>query len=93
MQPEPISSIIRRILAGKGLSAGVKQGEVLIRWEEIVGDRIAQNAEAYAIESGILFLKVPDSTWRNELALMKESLVEKVNTFFGEERITRIHLI
>ncbi len=93
MQPEPLSSIIRRILFSKGLEMGIKESEVVQRWDEIAGARIAEKAEAYAVESGILFLRVADSSWRNELAMMKEELVEKINAFFGEKRISRIHLI
>ncbi|MCK5832674.1 DUF721 domain-containing protein [bacterium] len=93
MQPEPISSVIRRILFNKGLTTGIKEAEVVSSWEEIVGEKLAKNAEAYVMEKGILFLRVADSAWRNELSLMKEELIEKVNAYFGEQRISRIHLI
>jgi len=49
MQPEPLSSIIRRILFSKGLEMGIKESEVVQRWDEIAGARIAEKAEAYAV--------------------------------------------
>ena len=93
MQPEPISSIIRRILSGRGLMGGIEEAEVVGRWAEIVGESLANQTEAVAIEHKILFVRVDDSAWRNELSLMKEDIVEKINDFFGNERVSRIHLL
>ena len=90
---EPIGSIIRRILSKKGLKAGVKEGETIARWGEIVGKTIAKRANAVALEQGILFLRVEDSAWRNELAMLTEELIKKVNDHFGERRVDRIYLI
>ena len=90
---ENIGQIIRRVLARQGMEKGIKEGEVLSEWEDIVGSSVAKHAEAIALESGILFVKVNDSTWRNELSLMSEELKGKINDRFNEIRVDRIHLI
>lgn len=90
---ESIGQIIKRVLARQGMEKGLKEGEVLSRWEDIVGEKVAKHTEAVALESGILFIKVNDSTWRNELSLMSEILKDKINGEFDEIRVDRIHLI
>lgn len=90
---ETIGQIIKRVMARQGMEKGLKEGEVLAEWGDIVGKAIAKHSEAIALESGILFIKVNDSTWRNELALMSEQLKEKINSKFNEKRVDRIHLI
>ena len=90
---EPIGEIIRRVLSRRGLGAGIREAEVLGRWPDIVGETLAKQTDPIAIEQGILFIRVPDSAWRNELSMMKEELVKKINTAFGEIRVTRIHLV
>ncbi len=90
---ETIGQIIRRVLARQGMEKGIKEGEVLAEWENIVGSAVAKHTEAIALESGILFIKVNDSTWRNELSLMSEELKGKINDKFNEIRVDRIHLI
>ena len=90
---EPISSIIRRVLKNQGLEQGVKQGEALSSWEKIVGEIIAQHSEAVALEQEILFVRVADSAWRNELSMLSEEIIEKINVYFGERRVNRIHII
>jgi predicted nucleic acid-binding Zn ribbon protein len=72
---------------------GIEEAEVIEKWAEIVGERLASQAKAIAIEHRILFVRADDSAWRNELSLMKEDIVEKINDFFGEKRVSRIHLL
>jgi len=88
-----IGEILRRVLANRGLEKGAKAGEVLAMWPEIAGKALSERTEAVALEEQILFLKVEDPAWRNELSLMSEQLTEKVNKYFGERRVSRIHLI
>ena len=90
---EHIAGIIHRILSGKQLEHGVKQAEVIAQWPDIAGTTVAGQAEAVALEGGILFLRVIDSAWRNELSMMTDKLVEKINIHFGENRVHRIHVI
>ena len=93
MQPEPISSIIRRILSISGLDKEIKKSEIFGQWPEIVGKKIASKAELVAIEQGILFVQVSDSSWRNELSLMEGIIIAKINETFDEERVSRIYLL
>ncbi|MCD6501201.1 DUF721 domain-containing protein [bacterium] len=93
MQPEPISSIIRRILSKSGLDKEIKKSEIFGQWPEIVGKKIASKAELVAIEQGILFVQVSDSSWRNELSLMEGIIIAKINETFDEERVSRIYLL
>jgi len=90
---ESIGEIISRIVSRQGFEKGIKEGEVLEIWTEIGGKRIAEKTEPVALEQGILFVRVNDSAWRNELSLMSEELREKINEYFGEVRVDRIHLI
>lgn len=43
---ESIGEIIRRVLARQGYEKGIKEGEVIGSWEEIVGEKIASQAKA-----------------------------------------------
>jgi predicted nucleic acid-binding Zn ribbon protein len=90
---ESIGQIIKRVIARQGMEKGIKEGEVLAEWPDIVGEAVAKHAVAVAIEARILFIKVDDSTWRNELSLMSEEIKDRINSRFDEIRVDRIHLI
>ena len=50
-------------------------------------------SKAVKVEREILFLKVENSVWRNELNLKQKIMVEKINNFFEEKVIRNIRFI
>jgi predicted nucleic acid-binding Zn ribbon protein len=79
-----IGDLIPAILEKLGLARGVKEHEILERWAEIVGPRIAEVSSAERIRDGKLWVVVRHPAWRNELNFMKRELVEKINRELGE---------
>ena len=47
-------------------------------------------AKALKVDKKTLFLKVENSVWRSELKFSESVIIEKINTFFKEERIKYI---
>jgi predicted nucleic acid-binding Zn ribbon protein len=83
-KPERISSILERLVSRMGISTRLEQEKAVILWEEAVGRNIARRAQAVSFKSGRLFVVVETSMWLQELALMKEGLIEKLNTLLGK---------
>lgn len=79
-----IGDLIPAILEKLGLARGVKEHEILERWPEIVGPKIAEVSSAERIRDGKLWVVVGHPAWRNELNFMKRELIEKINRELGE---------
>lgn len=62
----------------------IKNYEVLEEFENIFPD-LAKVAKAKKIEKKVLFIKVEDSTWRNELRLNQSIIIEKINKHYKKE--------
>jgi predicted nucleic acid-binding Zn ribbon protein len=90
--PVALSAAISDAIAGLGLEVRLEEYTVLDRWADIVGDGIAAQTKAERIKDGKLWVSVRQSTWRNELMFMKETLIESVNKAFGKQIITDIVL-
>jgi predicted nucleic acid-binding Zn ribbon protein len=88
--PKTIGSAIARLFESLGLGARLKQYEVLDKWGEIVGEKIASVTNAERIESGRLFVHVTRSTWRNELVFLKAGIIAKINTQMNAEVVKDI---
>jgi predicted nucleic acid-binding Zn ribbon protein len=85
--PQPIRTIgdiLPALLEKLGLARGVKEHEILARWAEIVGPKIAEVSSAERIRDGKLWVVVGHPAWRNELNFMKRELIEKINRELGE---------
>ncbi|MBA4251359.1 MAG: hypothetical protein C0425_07040 [Chlorobiaceae bacterium] len=67
----------------------IETSEVINRFNEIF-PQLEKIVEPIKLEKNTLVLKVENPSWRNELFLQKEILVEKINEFFQEERIKQI---
>ena len=78
---------------------GFQNGEILIRWAEIVGPEIAEKSSpeqlSYAQGKGIggtLRVRV-ESAWALELQHLEPVIVERINTFFGHAAVSHLKLI
>jgi hypothetical protein len=84
-----LSDIINTKSEFEGLRKKIKETEVVDGFLEIFPD-LAKVAKALKVDKKILFLKVENSVWRSELKFSENIIVEKINTYFKEERIKLI---
>ena len=59
-------------------------------WDAAVGKEIAGHTDPKKVSKGIMFVKVDDHVWRNELTYLKHDIIEKINTKVGKKAITEI---
>ena len=81
-----LSEIINTKPEFEGLKKRLKETEVVFRFLEIFPD-LGKVAKALKVDKKTLFLKVENSVWRSELKFSESVIVEKINSFFKEERI------
>jgi predicted nucleic acid-binding Zn ribbon protein len=78
-----IGSAMDELVKSLGIQKKLQEYDAVVYWELAVGERIAQVATATRIQQGILFVHVKTSTWRNELVLRKNEIMDKLNTLIG----------
>jgi predicted nucleic acid-binding Zn ribbon protein len=83
---DPLYSVIRKLTSPTIL----KEYQALQKWNELVGEKIAAVSEAEKVVSGVLYVKVKDHVWRNELKMLSGRLLEKYKEIMGEEIIKQI---
>ena len=87
--PEKFLSIADIIKSDPGLAGirkVIKESDVIINfykifpeWEKIAAPK--------KVEKKVLYLKVENAAWRNELKFKEELILRKVNKYFNDERI------
>ena len=60
-------------------------------WEEIVGPQVAEVTNVSAVQSGVLIVRVKNSVWANELTLLKDDMLRRLNSALGGRVLTDIH--
>ncbi len=91
MSPErPLNELIFQFLESIGIKERVEEHFAFVYWDSVVGKEIARQTEPTKITRGILFVKVKDSVWRNELQYFKNEIIEKLNKRIGKKVIEDI---
>ena len=90
---EKLNIAIKDFLINTGLENGVNQQKAVIIWPKIVGTKIAENTTAELVDFNILTIKVKNSTWRNELYLKKDIILEKLNKELGPNTIKELRFL
>ncbi|MBP3722228.1 MAG: DUF721 domain-containing protein [Selenomonadaceae bacterium] len=77
----------------KGHKDDYLKAYVRCHWKDIVGEQIAKNAAFVGIEQKeiLLYSKRPD--WANELTLMQEEIISKVNAYAGKNLAKTLRFI
>jgi predicted nucleic acid-binding Zn ribbon protein len=87
---EDIGSIIGSVVDKMELSKKLRVSKIFNHWEDIVGSGIAKKSKPQKLVRETLYVSVTTSTWANELSLMSEKLIEKINFFTGEDVVKTI---
>jgi predicted nucleic acid-binding Zn ribbon protein len=90
-QPRPLADSIRavRSAAEPATLLAAVQG----CWEQAVGERIAAQARPVREREGTITIECRASTWAQELDLLQDELLARVNEALGEPRVRGLRAI
>jgi len=89
-KPVSLGEAINKLLKRTGLDKGVKQQRVLMMWEEIVGEKVAENTKPLKIERGNLYIEVTNDSWRYNLNFYSGEIIKKLNEAMGSEIVKKL---
>ena len=84
---KPVKNLLHDVIANKGWANKLLEARMPEIWNASVGDVIAKSTRVKKFENGCLFINADSSTWRAELLLRKNQLIEKLNDSIGERAI------
>ncbi len=87
---EDIGSIIGSVVHRMGINSKLNTSSIFNHWQEIVGKEIAERSRPRKLVSMTLHISVVSSTWANELSLMSDDLIGRINAFAGEEVVKKV---
>jgi predicted nucleic acid-binding Zn ribbon protein len=74
------------------LAPKLSEISVINSWEEVVGKAISSRTKKIYIKDHILYVQLNSSVVRNELLMLRQALMEKLNSKAGSEVIKDIVL-
>ncbi|MFZ5980060.1 MAG: DUF721 domain-containing protein [Candidatus Zixiibacteriota bacterium] len=91
--PVIISGVVESVIKSLGLTHKYNGWLTVNRWPEIVGEHIARISRAVRFEDGILYVAVPDASWRQNLAMEIDNILEKIRQYPYGRVVKQIRLV
>lgn len=77
-EPKALGELINQLVNQREWQSGLAEGEIFVRWGEVVGEDIAKHSEPIEIKGEKLFIKCSSTAWATQLNLVKFQLLESI---------------
>jgi predicted nucleic acid-binding Zn ribbon protein len=86
---EVLVAALARLPGGRDLA----DYAVWLHWEDVLGPLLAPHAHPRRLRRGVLVVDVDDSTWMQEMHLLKTELCARLNARLGRPAVRDIFLV
>jgi rubrerythrin len=84
---ESIKTSINRFITKRNFYIKIKGYEALIKWDEIVGEKLAKYTKPLSYKEGVLTIGVVSALFMRELTAMKSEILKRVQEKVGESPV------
>ena len=77
-EPKPIGELIDQLVTQREWKRGLAEGEIFVRWREVVGEEIASKSEPIEVKNEKLLIQCVSTAWATQLNLVKLQLLESI---------------
>ncbi len=90
-QPRSLGSAVR--IVREQAEPATPLAAAQVAWPQAVGDRIAAQAEPVRERDGVLTVSCETATWAQELDLLQDELLERLNVALAEAPLERLRFV
>lgn len=90
--PALLGETLKTLVRSRGWSAPVAVGSVISRWDQLVGEAIAEHCRPSSFEDGIVQVNCDSTAWATNLKLMKSTIMEVFDQELGKGIVTDIDI-
>jgi hypothetical protein len=90
-----VADALGALIDAHGLADELRGFDLLLRWDDIVGERVARRTRPDGFFKRVLWVRVANSSWLHELTMMKPALLAAVRAAAGDPPLVddlRFHL-
>jgi predicted nucleic acid-binding Zn ribbon protein len=87
---QKIDSVLKQFARANNLEQGLAEYRLMKSWDELLGTTIAKKTRSLRISNRKLFVTLYSSVVRNELEMIKDTLISRLNMAAGKDVIDDI---
>jgi predicted nucleic acid-binding Zn ribbon protein len=87
---QKLGDIVKEYLKHLMIERKLKEVGIIRSWEELMGKVVAERTRNIYIKNKVLFVELKSSVLRNELMMMRTTIIDKLNEKAGEKIIEKM---
>jgi predicted nucleic acid-binding Zn ribbon protein len=92
-EPAALRDVVAGLLARGPFAAGVPLGRLALRWEDVVGERLAGATAPVALEGGTLVVAASAGPWGAQAQFLSEEIRRRAVEVLGDVPIDRVSVV
>ena len=89
---QSIKDVLREYVDSMQMRQKLKESRIEKQWEEMLGKNAASLTRKVWIKNKVLYVYLNSSVLRNEILMMRETIINRINEEAGEVIVTKIVL-
>jgi predicted nucleic acid-binding Zn ribbon protein len=91
--PVSLGSVIDGLMAEQVFSRGMPVASLASRWVGVVGERLAEQTEPLALDSGVLTVGAANGAWASQVRFMADEVKRRANEALGNDAVRLVTVI
>lgn len=87
---QKLSEVLKEYIQENRIERKLKEVDAVTSWKNLLGKTIARYTRNIYISNKVLYVEISSSVVKNELIMMREEILRKLNEQAGQELIERI---
>jgi predicted nucleic acid-binding Zn ribbon protein len=87
---QSIQEVISEYLKELQIDRKLKEVGVVSQWEKLMGKTVSARTSQIYIRNRILYIQVTSSVLKNELLMMRQAIIDKINEQAGEKIVEQM---
>lgn len=77
-EPKSVGDLINELVKQRDWQSGLSEGEIFLKWRDVVGEEIALRCEPVEIKNENLVIQCSSTAWATQLNLVKREVLETI---------------
>lgn len=87
-----LKDVLNKLIEINGWEDKICFSRIVNNWDKIIGDSVANHSLPKKLVEGELHIKTDSSTWRSELLIRQEEIIEKINIFLTKNVVISLKI-
>lgn len=88
--PRALGNVLTKVIEHEGWGPDLAQAQIVLTWNDIVGESIAQHTRVIGIQGGVLEVQCDSTSWAAQLRMLRGQFTNRIEELFPGSQITDI---